>query len=194
MNRNGLTEGYLQLLREAGYSERAIDYVLGEVNHGALEDPDIRHVQIGECGDLMFLYLILAEGGVISEARFRYVGCPALAASGSSMTELARGMTIQEASTLTVEDLMRDLGSLPEDHMHCPALAIATLRGALDACRGRRLLTRDEHDDYVHFCGLTGRQLEALPSIPCSDCPEVRRCEEDHLIVSGRRAEVVSPS
>ena len=194
MNRHGLTEEDLQLLREAGYSESAIDYVLREVNLGALEYPDIKHVQIGECGDLLFLYLILAEEGVISEAKFRYIGCPALAASGSSMTELARGRMIQEASTLTVEDLMRDLESLPEDHMHCPALAIATLRGALDACQGRRLLTRNKHDDYVHFCGLTGRQLEALPSIPCSDCPEVRRCEEDHLIVSSRRAEGVSPS
>jgi nitrogen fixation NifU-like protein len=194
MTRHGLTDDDLQLLREAGYSERAIEYVLGQVNIGALEDPDVRHVEIGECGDLMTLYMDLAEGGVISEARFRCVGCPALAASGSSMTELARGRTVREASALSEEDLMRDLVSLPEDHMHCPALAIATLRSALDGCLGRRLLTRDEHDDYLHFCGLTRRMLEALPSIPCSDCPQVRRCEEDHLIVSGRRAEVATPS
>lgn len=120
------------ILRGAGYSDRSIDYFLDQVNLGKIEDPDIKHVQIGECGDIRFLFINLGEGVVIDEIKFRYIGCPALAASGSSMTQLAKGRTIYEASVLTVEDLMRDLVSLPEDHMHCPVLAIKTLRGALD--------------------------------------------------------------
>ena len=129
---HALADDEMLILRGAGYSDISIDYFLDQVNLGKIEDPDIKHFQIGECGDLMFLFINLSEGVVIDEIKFRYIGCPALAASGSSMTQLAKGRMTYEASVLTVEDLMRDLVSLPEDHMHCPVLAIKTLRGALD--------------------------------------------------------------
>ena len=181
--RRELTDDGIAILRGAGYSDRSIEYFLDQVNLGKIDDPDIKHIEIGECGDLMFLFINLGEGIVIDEIKFRYAGCPALAASGSSMTQLAKGRTIYEASVLTVEDLMRDLVSLPEDHMHCPVLAMKTLRGALDPYLEQKILSLKEHDNYVHFCGLTGGELEARSSVPCDKCPEMKRCEDDHFII-----------
>jgi len=185
--RRELTVDEIAILNEAGYSDRSIDYFFDQVNLGKIEDPDIKHIEIGECGDLMFLFINLGEGVVIDEIKFRYAGCPALAASGSSMTQLAKGRTIYEASVLTVEDLMMDLVSLPEDHMHCPVLAVKTLRGALDPYLEKKFLSLKEHDNYMHFCGLTGRELDTRSSVPCGECPEVKRCEDDHVIIMHAR-------
>jgi len=181
--RRELSVDEIAILNEAGYSGRSIDYFLDQVNLGKIEDPDIRHIEIGECGDLMFLFINLGEGVVIDEIKFRYAGCPALAASGSSITQLAKGRTIYEAGVLTVEDLMRDLVSLPEDHMHCPVLAVKTLKGALDPYLEKKFLSLKEHDNYVHFCGLTGRELDARSSEPCGECPKIKRCEDDHIVI-----------
>ena len=181
--RREITDDEFAILRGAGYSDRSIEYFLDQVNLGKIEDPDIKHIEIGECGDLMFLFINLGEGVVIDEITFRYAGCPALAASGSSMTQLAKGRTIYKASDLSVEDLMRDLGSLPEDHMHCPVLAIKTLKGALDPYLEKKILNLMEHDNYVHFCGLTGMELEAQSSVLCGKCHEIKRCEDDHIII-----------
>ena len=129
------SENYLEILKEIGYSRRAIEYILNHVNLGKLKDSDIKHIQIGECGDLVYLYINLNNDGRIVDIKFRYAGCAALAVSGSSMTQLAKGKIIREAMKLTEEDIMRDIESLPEGHMHCPTLAIGTLRGALSRAR-----------------------------------------------------------
>ena len=183
---HNITDEEIEILKASGYSEKAIKYYFDQVNLGKIKDPHINQIQIGECGDLMFLFINLGEGGVIDQIKFRYVGCPALAASGSSMTKLAKGKTVFEASELTEDDIMKDLGSLPEDHMHCPVLAIKTLKSAIDIYLNCKLLTEEEHDNYIHFCGLTGKHLEALSSIHCTECPNVKKCENDHIIITNR--------
>jgi NifU-like protein involved in Fe-S cluster formation len=170
-------------LKKAGYSEKAIGYYLNQTNLGAIEYPDIKHIQIGTCGDVMFLYINLYDGPNIQEIKFKYIGCPALAASGSSMTELVKGRTMLEASEITEKDIMNDLESLPDDHLHCPVLAIQTLRGALDVLENKKLLSKDEHDDYIHPCGLTGKQVDELSPLRCDDCDMLKECEEDHIIL-----------
>jgi len=185
--RRDISDVEFAILSGAGYSGRSIDYFLDQVNLGKIENPDIKHIEIGECGDLMFLFINLGEGVVIDEIKYRYAGCPALAASGSSMTQLAKGRTIYEASALTVKDIMRDLVSLPEDHMHCPVLAIQTLRGALNPYLEKKILSMKEHDTYVHFCGLTGREFDARSSVPCGECPEMKRCDDHIIIIHARK-------
>jgi nitrogen fixation NifU-like protein len=184
MNDNKLSDGELEIFKMLGYSERAIYYILENVNLGILKNPDIKHINVGECGDLLYLYINLRKNGKITDAQFRYAGCAALAASGSSMTELAKGKTIRESLLLTDKDIMNDLVTLPEDHMHCPKLAIDTLRGAIKPILDSKLLTKEDHNNYKHFCGLTGNQLDALSSIPCKDCDQVDACEVDHIIIN----------
>ena len=62
-----LTDDERVMLKIAGYSDTSIDYFLDQVNLGKIADPEIKHFQIGECGDLMFLFINLSEGVVIDE-------------------------------------------------------------------------------------------------------------------------------
>ena len=46
----------------------------------------------------------------------------------------------------------------------------------------RKVLTDEEHEDYVHLCGLTGRELEELPEAHCEECPRLPDCLWDHRL------------
>lgn len=171
------------ILKKAGYSEKSIKYYINKTNLGKFDYPNIKHIEIGECADIMFLYINLCEGPRIQDIKFKYVGCPALASSGSSMTKLAIGKTIQKANEITDKDILNDLEGLPKDHLHCPVLAMNALKNALSVLENKNLLSIDEHDNYLHACGLTGKQVDELSPEQCVKCETVKECEEDHIVL-----------
>ncbi|MBW2107249.1 MAG: iron-sulfur cluster assembly scaffold protein [Deltaproteobacteria bacterium] len=59
-------------------------------------------------------------------------GCVYTVASGSALTELARGNSLDEALKITPQDVATELGGLPKDHMHCAVLAVNTLGEAIE--------------------------------------------------------------
>lgn len=133
-----LTKEELELLKEAGYSEKAIEFYRGKVNVGVLESPDVDLAYTGSCGDTMKLYLRINENGIIKDARFQYLGCPGAASSGSAVTEIVKGKTIEEAKKITDYDILNELGGLPESKLHCPKLAVTTLHKAIAEYKERR--------------------------------------------------------
>ncbi len=82
------------------------------------------------CGDLLHLYLKLADGRIV-EASFKVQGCPPSVAAGSILTEMITGLTVDGARKLTPGDVTRALESLPRNKEHCSVLAIDALRAAL---------------------------------------------------------------
>ncbi|HEY7786756.1 MAG TPA: iron-sulfur cluster assembly scaffold protein [Pyrinomonadaceae bacterium] len=84
------------------------------------------------CGDTLRLSLSLRDGRV-EVARFLAYGCPPTIACGSALTELIQGKTIDEAMALTRRDLINELGGLPLRKQHAAALALETLRVAIEA-------------------------------------------------------------
>ena len=178
-----ITEEQMILLKIAGYSEKSIKYYTEHVNLGIIEHPDIRHIEIGECGDIIILYINLCEGPTIQKIKYKYVGCPALAASGASMTMLATGKKISEALKISEKDILSDLEGIPEDHYHCPVLAINALKLSLKKLMTKKMLTNEEHDEYIHLCGLSGKEVDERPPIECEKCNMVKKCEADHMIL-----------
>jgi len=168
---------------EAGYSEMAIELFDNKVNIGILKDSNLSFSYTGPCGDTMILHMAVGDGKVIDDISFQYIGCPASAASGSALTILVKGKPLKEAGKVTPEEILEYLGGLPKDHYHCPLLAATTLKKAIEVYENRKRLTSKEHDEYVHFCGLTGKELEELSDISCSNCPIVLACENDHTII-----------
>jgi nitrogen fixation NifU-like protein len=83
------------------------------------------------CGDRLRLSVRLREGR-IEAARFLAYGCAPTLACGSVLAEMIEGMTVEEAVRLTRQELIRALGGLPSRKQHAAALAIETLRAALD--------------------------------------------------------------
>ena len=122
-----LTAAEFELLKKAGYPEKAIEYYQNKLNVDTIDDSDITLSYTGPCGDTMRLYLKINDDRIV-DAKFLYLGCPGAASSGSAMTMIVRGKTLEEAKKFTEDDVLRELGGLPDTKLHCTKLTITTLR------------------------------------------------------------------
>ena len=115
------------------YSLTFKDHVANPRNAGELADANAVAEETNPvCGDRMRLSLRISEGH-IEAARFLAYGCPPTLASGSALTELLQGKTVGEAMQLSRQDILELLGGLPSRKQHAAALAIETLRIALES-------------------------------------------------------------
>jgi len=126
-----LSEEELKLMVESGYSNKAIELYVNNINVGKLENPSVVTTFLGSCGDLIKLYLKISEKNIIEDAKFYYLGCPGSASSASAMTTLLKGKTINQAKKLTGDDILKALGGLPKSKLDCTMLSIKTLRKAI---------------------------------------------------------------
>lgn len=126
-----LTKEQFELLKDVGYSVKVIELYMNKVNVGVIKNPDVNLAYRGPCGDTMKLYLKISNDTVIEDAKFQYLGCPAAASSGSAITRIAKGKTLEEAKNITEQDILHELGGLPEAKLHCPKLAVTTLQKAI---------------------------------------------------------------
>ncbi|MBW1740612.1 MAG: iron-sulfur cluster assembly scaffold protein [Deltaproteobacteria bacterium] len=100
---------------------------------GRMEDPTGYARVTGSCGDTMEIFLRL-QGELISDASFTTDGCGCSAVCASVACELAVGKKFEEVPDIDGEAILKVLGGLPEDDVHCAFLAAETLQTALDAC------------------------------------------------------------
>jgi len=112
------------------YSETTIDHSMNPRNVGSLEDADGFAQVTGPCGDTMSIWLQM-NGDTIINASFMTDGCSTTIASGSMVTEMAKGKSITEAQKLSQQDVLDALGGLPEESQHCALLAANTLKAAI---------------------------------------------------------------
>ena len=118
----------MSLLAEAGYSKKAIELYGNRINVGVMVNPDVTLAYTGPCGDTIKLYLKIRKNDVMEDATFQYLGCLASAACGSVLTQIIKGMTLQEAKKITEGDVLDDLGDLPGEECHCAELSVTALR------------------------------------------------------------------
>ena len=115
------------------YSDTVIDHAMNPRNVGDIKDSDGFARVTGPCGDTMEIWLKVKNGS-ICESTFYTDGCGTSIASGSMVTEMAKGKSIPEAMKITQNDVLRALGGLPEESEHCALLAENTLRAAISDC------------------------------------------------------------
>jgi len=125
-------KGVVELLRKAGYPEKAIDYYMKKLNVGVIEGAEAIDSFTGLCGDSMRIYLKVEEG-VIKDAKFQAIGCAGAFASGSVLTEMVKGKTLKEAEKITGQDVIKDLEGLPRPKLHCARLAVDALRKSIES-------------------------------------------------------------
>ncbi|MGH9872565.1 MAG: iron-sulfur cluster assembly scaffold protein [Pyrinomonadaceae bacterium] len=115
------------------YSETFKDHIANPRNVGELSDANATGEETNPvCGDRLRLSLRV-RGGVIQAAGFLAYGCPPTLVCGSVLTELIIGKTVEEAMLLTRRQLVDAVGGLPSRKQHAAALAIETLRTAIEA-------------------------------------------------------------
>lgn len=113
------------------YNKTVLDHFQNPRNLSEMKQADATGMGASPvCGDVMTLYLKM-DGSRIKQASFKTMGCGAAIASGSVLTELLRGKTLEEAKKISPQTLMRALGGLPAIKMHCPELAVEALKATL---------------------------------------------------------------
>ncbi|TFF99258.1 MAG: iron-sulfur cluster assembly scaffold protein, partial [Promethearchaeota archaeon] len=109
------------------YSEKVMDHFRNPRNLGELKDADA----VGEyansiCTDIMYIY-IKVNNEMIDDISFQTFGCAAAIASSSVITEMAKGLTLDDAMKITNKDVAEALDGLPELKLHCSNLAADAL-------------------------------------------------------------------
>ncbi|WP_407462603.1 Fe-S cluster assembly scaffold protein NifU [Methanobrevibacter sp.] len=114
------------------YSEKVMDHFANPRNTGVIENASGEGT-VGNptCGDLMTIYIDVDENEVIQDIKFETFGCGAAIATSSMITEIAMGMTVDEALKITRNDVADALDGLPPIKMHCSNLAADALAEAI---------------------------------------------------------------
>ena len=82
------------------------------------------------CGDVMKLQIKVDKDGIIRDAKFKTYGCGSAIASSSLVTELVRGMHVDDASNIRNSQIAEEL-ALPPVKIHCSILAEDAIKAAV---------------------------------------------------------------
>jgi len=133
------------------YSEIVLEHFRNPRNVGKIEDADGKAVEGSPaCGDMVAVYIkVDPETKRITDIKFESYGCASNIATGSIITELAKGKTIDEAKKITWRQASEALGGLPPIKVHCSVLAVEGLRAAIENYEERHGLIKERKPTTV---------------------------------------------
>ncbi len=142
------------------YTGKVKDHFLNPRNVGEVADPDgVAEVGSIACGDALKFSFKLDEDKKIKEAKFKTFGCASAIASASALTEMVKGLTLEEALKISNKDIADYLGGLPEEKMHCSVLGQQALEQAIRGAQGAP--TKEPGEEIICECfGITDREIE----------------------------------
>ncbi|YAI82422.1 MAG: Fe-S cluster assembly protein NifU [cyanobacterium endosymbiont of Rhopalodia sterrenbergii] len=153
------------------YTDKVMEFFYNPRNQGTItEKKSGEAIATGEvgsiaCGDALRLHLKIDESAqIILDARFQTFGCASAIASSSALTELLVGKTLDEALSLTNQEISDFLGGLPEEKMHCSVMGQEALEAAISNYRGIPLETH-ENDEGTLICrcfGVTDSRIRRI--------------------------------
>jgi len=133
------------------YSETVLEHFRHPRNVGKIENADGKATEGSPaCGDMVSVYInVDPKTNTLTDIKFESYGCASNIATGSIITELAKGKTLDEAKRITWKEAAEALGGLPKIKAHCSVLAIEGLRSAIENYEERHGLVKEERPTTV---------------------------------------------
>jgi nitrogen fixation NifU-like protein len=115
------------------YTQKVLDLFRNPKNLGKMEDATVVAVAGNPaCGDMITFYLKINDQNVIEKATFESYGCAANIATASIVTEMIKGLTLQDAwNDVTWKKVTEEVGGLPSVKFHCGILAVGAVKRAI---------------------------------------------------------------
>ena len=145
------------------YTDKVKDHFLNPRHPGVIDRPDL-DATVGNitCGDALRLMITLDDDGRIADAKFQTFGCASAIASSDALIELIKGKTIDEAASLTNDDIADYLGGLPEAKMHCSVMGMEALQKAIATYRHEPFELGEEGTVVCRCFGVTDKLIEKV--------------------------------
>ena len=115
------------------YTEKVMELFMNPKNAGRMEDPD----GVGEVGNPRCGYIKVKDDR-IAAISFETFGCASAIASSSMVTEMVKGLTLDEALAISNKDVVNALGGLPPQKVHCSLLAEEGIQAAIEDYRAKQ--------------------------------------------------------
>ncbi|MDD3656083.1 MAG: iron-sulfur cluster assembly scaffold protein [Atribacterota bacterium] len=126
-----------------------------------------------KCGDQMLIVIkVDKKKGIITDCKWKTYGCASAIASTSILSEMVKGMTLEQAYQISPKDIAKELGGLPVHKIHCSVLGDKALRAAIN--------------DYYRRNGMEDKITEAEAGIVCK-CMNVTDEEIEEAVLDGAR-------
>ncbi|MCK5175359.1 MAG: Fe-S cluster assembly protein NifU, partial [Planctomycetes bacterium] len=115
------------------------------------------------CGDALTLTFKLDKDGRLADVKFKTFGCASAIASSSVLTDIIRGMTLEDAEKVTNQDIVERLGGLPEQKMHCSVMGQEALVAAIENYRNKGKAAPEKTGTIVCTCfGVTDEEIKKV--------------------------------
>ena len=126
-----------------------------------------------KCGDEMIVAIkVDKKKGIITDCKWKTYGCASAIASTSILSEVGKGMPLDEAYHLSPKDIVKELGGLPEHKIHCSVLGDKALRAAID--------------DYYRRNGMEDKIKKEEARLVCQ-CLNITDREIERAVLEGAR-------